>query len=169
MQSTKFILACLLICTPMLTLASGKVVETPYQPQKVVFDFYFDHPLKISSALYWLRTLVNTLSDDPYAIDAESNSIKVVIHGTEIITLVTKNYEKYRDAVDRMRYYASIGVEFKVCKLAAQDFGYQVEDFQDFVQLVPSAMNEVAHWQNHGYALIAPIVTEKRYTIEEIR
>ena len=169
MKIAKLICTLALIVSPVLALAGGKIVETPYQPQKVVFDFYFDHPVKISSALYWLRTLINTLSDDPYNISAEANNIKVVIHGTEIATVVTKNYEKYQDAVDRMRYYASIGVEFKVCNLAARDFGYQTEDFQDFIQIVPSAMNEIAHWQNNGYALITPVVTEKRYTTEEIR
>lgn len=169
MKVAKFVVTILLIFSPVLALAEGKFVETPYQPQKVVFDFYYDHPIKISSALFWLRTLINTLSDDPYSIAAEANSIKVVIHGTEIATVVTKNYEKYQEAVDRMRYYASIGVEFKVCSLAAKDFGYQIEDFQDFIQVIPSAMNEIAHWQNHGYALITPVVTEKRYTIEEIR
>lgn len=169
MKVAKFVFTFLLIFSPVLALAEGKLVGTPYQPQKVVFDFYFDHPLKINSALFWLRTLINTLSDDPYAIAAEENRIKVVIHGTEIATVATKNYEKYHEAVDRMRYYASIGVEFKVCSLAAKDFGYQIEDFQDFIQVVPSAMNEIAHWQNHGYALIAPVVTEKRLSTEEIR
>jgi len=169
MKVAKFVCTLILILSPVLASAEGKLVETPYKPQKVVFDFYFDHPAKISSALFWLRTLINTLSDDPYSIAAEENSIKVMIHGTEIATVVTKNYEKYQDAVDRMRYYASIGVEFKVCSLAAKDFGYQIEDFQDFIQVVPSAMNEIAHWQNHGYALIATVVTEKRYSIEELR
>lgn len=169
MKVAKFVCTLILILSPVLASAEGKLVETPYKPQKVVFDFYFDHPAKISSALFWLRTLVNTLSDDPYSIAAEENSIKVMIHGTEIAAVVTKNYEKYQDAVDRMRYYASIGVEFKVCSLAAKDFGYQIEDFQDFIQVIPSAMNEIAHWQNNGYALITPVVTEKRYSIEELR
>ena len=31
--------------------AAGKSVATPYQPARVVFDFYFDNPQKIGSAL----------------------------------------------------------------------------------------------------------------------
>ena len=159
----------LLIVIPGLACGEGKVVDTPYQPQKVVYDFYFDHPQKINSALYWLRSLINTLGEDPYSFSPEALKIKVVIHGTEIVTVTKKNYPKYRDAVDRMRYYAGMGVEFKVCGLAARDYGYQARDFQDFIQIVPSAMTELVHWQNQGYALIAPVVTEKRFSIEEIR
>ncbi|HKJ76047.1 MAG TPA: DsrE family protein, partial [Gammaproteobacteria bacterium] len=68
-----------------------------------------------------------------------------------------------------MRYYASLGVEFKVCGLAADDYGYAAEDLQDFVDLVPSAFNELVYWQNQGYALIVPRVQERTFSIEEIR
>lgn len=169
MTIAKLFYTILLIVIPGVASGEGKVIDTPYQPQKVIYDFYFDHPQKINSALYWLRSLINTLGEDPYSFSPEALNIKVVIHGTEIVTVVKKNYPKYQDAVDRMRYYASLGVEFKVCGLATQDYGYQAKDFQDFIQIVPSAMTELAHWQNQGYALITPVVTEKRFSIEEIR
>ena len=99
-------------------------VQTPYSEQKVVFDFFLDDPNKINTALFWVRSLVNPLMDDPYGMAPEFLDIKVVIHGTEIVTVARKNYAKYRDAVERMRYYASLGVEFKVCGLAAADYDY---------------------------------------------
>jgi intracellular sulfur oxidation DsrE/DsrF family protein len=160
----------LLICT-----AAGagervsRAVQTPYGEQKVVFDFYFDDPEKINSALYWIRSLINPLMDEPYGMAPEFLDIKVVIHGTEIVTVARKNYERYQDAVERMRYYASLGVEFKVCGLAAHDYDYATDDFHDFVDVVPSAITELAHWQLQGYALLTPYVMEKRYSIEEIR
>lgn len=144
-------------------------VQTPYSEQKVVFDFYLDNPQKIDSALYWIRSLMNPLTDSPYDMAPEFMSIKVIIHGTEIVTVARKNEARYRDAVARMRYYAQLGVEFKVCALAAEDFSYRVEDFQDFVQVVPSAITELAHWQLQGYALITPQVLLKSQAIEEIR
>ena len=70
-------------------------VETPYEEPKVVYDFYFDEPAKINSALYWIRSLMNPLMDDPYGFDPEFMDIVVVIHGTEIVTVASKNYEKY--------------------------------------------------------------------------
>ena len=147
----------------------SKVVETPYSEQQVVYYFYFDNPDKMASALYWIRSLMNPLMDDPYSMAPEFLNIVVVIHGTEIVTVARKNYEKYKDVVERMRYYASIGVTFKVCGIAAHDFGYAPTDFYEFIDVVPSAITELAHWQLQGYALITPVVMEKKLSIEEIR
>ena len=147
----------------------SRVVQTPYSEQQVVYDFYFDNPDKIGNALYWIRSLMNPLMDDPYNLAPEFLDIVVVIHGTEIVTVARKNYERYKDSVERMRYYASLGVEFKVCGLAAHDFGYKTDDFHEFIEVVPSAITELAHWQLEGYALITPTVMEKQFSIEEIR
>jgi len=135
----------------------------------VVFDFYFDNPDKINSALYWLRSLMNPLLEDPYGLAPEFLDIKVVIHGTEIVTVARSNYARYKDAVERMRYYASLGVKFKVCGLAAEDYDYSSDAFYEFIEVVPSAITELAHWQLQGFALITPTVMEKRFSIEEIR
>lgn len=92
-----------------------------------------------------------------------------MIHGNEIVTVAKKNEAAYQDAVDRMRYYASLGVKFKVCGQAAADFGYRVEDFQDFIEVVPNGITELVHWQQQGYALIVPKVLEKTSDIESLR
>jgi intracellular sulfur oxidation DsrE/DsrF family protein len=149
--------------------AAGKRVDTPYVPAKVVFDFYLDDPQEIGSALYWVRSLMNPLLDAPYSYSPEDLKIVVVIHGTEIVTVAKKNEAKYRDAVDRMRYYADLGVSFKVCGQAAADYGYGVRDFQDFIEVVPNGITELAYWQQQGYALIIPRILEKKFSIESIR
>ena len=154
---------------PVWAEDTAKLVQTPYTAQKVVFDFYFNDPADINSALYWIRSLMNPLYEEPYSIAPDFLDIKVVIHGTEIVTVAKKNYQKYRDAVERMRYYAALGVEFKVCGLAADDYDYDVADFHEFVDVVPSAITELAHWQLQGYALISPTILSKKYAIEEIR
>lgn len=163
------IVYCLLASPAFAEEAGAQYVETPYTAQNVVFDFYFDEPAKINSALYWLRALINPLSESPYNQAPEFMNIIVVIHGTEIVTVAKKNYAKYKEAVERMRYYHAIGVKFKVCSLAAEDFGYRRQDFYDFVEMVPSAITELAHWQLQGYALIKPEVFSKKYSTEEIR
>lgn len=160
----------LLVCSSLLAKEPvSREVQTPYSEQKVVFDFYLDNPEKINSALYWIRSLMNPLMDSPYDMAPEFMDIKVVIHGTEIVTVARKNYEKYKDAVERMRYYASLGVEFKVCGLAAQDYDYDTDAFYEFIDVVPSAITELAHWQLQGYALITPTVMEKTLSVDEIR
>lgn len=159
-----------LACLPIKNLyAEAKFVQTPYQEQKVVFDFYLDDPAKMSTALYWLRSLVNPLTAEPYNLAPDFHQIKVIIHGTELVTTVKHHYAKYKDVVERMRYYTEFGVEFKVCALAAKDYEYENSDFHDFIEIVPSAITELAHWQQQGFALITPNVPEKRFSIDEIR
>lgn len=158
----------LILITPQ-AFAEAKIVNTPYEDPKALFDFYLDDPRKMGSALYWVRSYMNPLMDEPYSIDPEFMQIVVVIHGSEIVTVAQKNYEKYRDVVERMRYYAEFGVKFKVCGLAAHDYGYLPKDFYDFIELVPSAITELAHWQQQGFGLITPTVVERTYSIESIR
>ena len=157
------------LCAIERAFADGTWVQTPYQEQKVLFDFYFDEPAKINSALYWIRSQMNPLMDEPYGQAPEFMQTVVVIHGTEIVSVAKKNYQRYQEAVERMRYYAAIGVKFKVCGLAAQDYGYTIADFYDFIEVVPSAITELAHWQQQGFALITPTVVEKKHAIEDIR
>ncbi|ARU30692.1 hypothetical protein CAP31_02710 [Sulfuriferula sp. AH1] len=161
------ILIGLLACNT--AIAAGKLEYTPYTAPKTLYDFYFDDPEYINSALYWLRSQINPLMEEPYNIQPEDMKIVVVIHGTEIATIATKNYSKYQTAVDRMRYYASLGVDFRVCALAAEEYGYSVNDFQDFIKVVPSAMAELSYWQQQGYALITPRILIRQHSIESIR
>jgi intracellular sulfur oxidation DsrE/DsrF family protein len=67
-----------------------------------------------------------------------------------------------------MRHYANLGVKFKVCGLATEDYHYALTDFYELFEVVPSAIIELAHWQEQGYSLITPTVLEKKFTIEEI-
>jgi intracellular sulfur oxidation DsrE/DsrF family protein len=168
----KFIHSTLLFCGFMLAGGfgvAGKVVNTPYQDPRVVFDFYFDDPRHIGSALFWLRSYMNPLMEAPYNLAPEFMDIVVVIHGTEIVTVAKANQKKYSQAVGRMQYYASLGVKFRVCGLAAADYGYRAKDFHDFVDIVPSAITELAHWQQQGYGLITPRILDKKFSIKEIR
>ncbi len=48
--------------------------------------------------------------------------------------------ERYLEVVQRMRYYASQGVKFKVYGLALQDFGYRLPDMQNFVEVATEAI-----------------------------
>ncbi len=165
MQRWLILLAAALL--PLTARAEATVVNTPYAAPRVVVDIFLDDPAKLGPALYWLRALILPLSVPPYEYDPET--IKVVLHGTELVTVAKKNAAKYREVVERMRYYAELGIEFKVCALAMEDYGYTAKDLQDFVQIVPSAMVELVHWQNQGYALLTPQVLEKRFDIERIR
>jgi len=167
----KSIVASLLLtiaCTLAAPVQAGATrVNTPYDPPKAVFDVYLDDPAKLNNALGWLTSMSSALSKPPYQFDP--TTIKVVIHGAEIVTLAKKNEDKYPVAVEKMQRLADQGVEFKVCAYTADIYGYRDEDFHDFVEIVPSAMAEVAYWQSKGYALLMPHVAESRKSIDEIR
>ncbi len=163
------ILSLFLLSTSFPAYSEPRFVQTPYEEPRVMFEFYFDEPGKIHAALHWLRSYINPLMASPYNMAPEFMDIKVIIHGTEIVTLAKKNYAKYKNAVERMKYYHQLGVEFRVCGLAANDFDYKLSDFQDFVILVPSAITEIGHWQQKGYALIQPDIMDKKFSVEEIR
>lgn len=164
-----FIVTLLFIFNSISQAEQASIIQTPYKEPKVVFEFYFDSPAKINSALYWLRSYINPLTEEPYNYAPEFMDIKIIIHGTEIVTLAKKNYEKYKTAVERMKYYQQLGVEFRVCGLAAKDFDYTANDFHSFVKIVPSAIIELGHWQQEGYAIIKPEIMEKKFSIEELR
>jgi intracellular sulfur oxidation DsrE/DsrF family protein len=149
--------------------AQAKVVQTPYQSPKVLFDFYLDHPAKVGSALYWLRSFMNALTAAPYNMFTEDIKVVVLMHGTELVTVAKKNEEKYSEQVQRMRYYAQQGVKFRICGQAMKDYGYTPADLQDFVEVAPSAIPELVYWQNQGYALVRPLIQEKLFSIEDIR
>lgn len=165
----KFSLYLLILFSSIIHADEAKYVETPYEEPKVVFDFFLDDPQMINSALFWVRSLMNPLVEEPYGMAPEFMDISVIIHGTEIVTVAKKNYQQYKQAVDRMRYYAQLGVKFKVCGLAAEDYDYSVKDFHGFIEVVPSAITELAHWQQKGYAVITPKILSKKYSVDEIR
>jgi hypothetical protein len=169
MLKISFMLVLLGTLTPAWCVEKARLVTPDYEPPKVVYEFYLDDPAKMGSALYWVRSLINPLLASPYDMAPEFMDIKLVIHGTELATLAKKNYAKYRDEVERMRYYAALGVEIKACRLAIQDFGYDLDDLHEFVEVVPSAFTELVHWQQQGYALIVPRVSVRSRSLEEIR
>ena len=148
------------------------IVQTDYRaPFRAVVEFYFNEPEKIRPALEWVSNIIYVLSREPYNfVPGEDIDIVVVIHGTEITTLVKKNREKYRDIWDRVEGMTMYGVKFKVCSMAAEQiYGYKPEDFPEFIEFVPSAITELLHWQQKGYALLIPRILERTKAVEEIR
>jgi len=150
-------------------LAQAKVVQTPYTHPKALIDVYLDDPAKLASALNWVRGVMNPLTEAPYNMTPEDIPVIVLMHGAEIVTLARKNEERYHDVVQRMRYYAEMGVKFRVCGLSMKDYGYTPADLYDFVEVAPSALTELMYWQNQGYALIPATVMDKKYSIDQIR
>lgn len=152
-----------------LVWAEARLVAPPYQNPKAVFEFYLDDPAKLGSALFWVRSYMNPLMAEPYNHAPEFMDTVIVIHGTEIVALAKRNEERFQEEVARLRYYAQLGVRIRACALAAADYGYTAADFQDFVELAPSAMADIVYWQQQGYGLLIPQVLERHLSTDEIR
>lgn len=163
------LLLSLALTLPLLCQAQARVVQTPYKNPKALIDIYLDDPAKLGSALNWIRGVMNPLMDAPYSMVPEDIPIVVLLHGTEVVALARKNEARYRDVVQRMRYYADLGVKFRVCGLSMRDYGYTPADMHDFVEITPSALTELMYWQNQGYALIPATVMDKKLSIDDIR
>lgn len=169
-QPVSLILFIGLLLHAIVAGAEATLENTPYRDeQKVAFDFFLDDPGKTSAALFWVRSYINPLLNAPYDKAPAFMDIKVIMHGTELVTIAKKNYEKYREVVERMKYYHALGVEFRVCALAMEDYDYTTKDLQDFIVVTPSAIVELAHWQQEGYALIRPAVYTRSKSVQEIR
>jgi len=169
-SSARFMLFISLLLFALTASGEATFEQTPYQEdQKVVFEFFLDDPAKTATALFWVRSYMNTMLDTPYDMAPEFMDVKIILHGTELVTIAKKNYKKYRDVVERMKYNHALGFEFRVCAMAMADYGYSAKDLQDFIVIAPSAMAEIAHWQQQGYALIRPLVYTRTHSVEDIR
>ena len=134
----KTILGLLLIFSVVLAQPHGKVVQTPYsKPFKVVYELFLDHPEKIRPALGWISNVIFVLTNPPYNFSPEDIHIVVVSHGRELPVFAMKNKEQYADVVERLESLSMYGVEFKVCKMAAEQiYGLSEKDFYPFVELL---------------------------------
>jgi intracellular sulfur oxidation DsrE/DsrF family protein len=121
---------------------------------KVVWDFNFIDPRAVGTVFNYVNALLTATSEfGPHEIDP----IKVVIisHGPELVVFARKNYEKYKDIVDRAAGLAKQGVKFEICRNAATFLGFNAEAFHGFVTLAPPAPYALAYWQAKGYTLNA--------------
>ena len=128
----------------------GKLTDTEYKPQKVVYDVTtgkldtMDHVLDRAS---YLSTITGA---DPF-----DQSIVLVIHGSAIKFFAIENTGKFRQLLERAESLVSGEVlKLKMCKLAAEAQGFEPEDIHGFVELVPMGDAEIIRLQyeeDHAY------------------
>ncbi|MBI3436979.1 MAG: DsrE family protein [Proteobacteria bacterium] len=121
---------------------------------KVVWDFNFTDPKAVGGVFNNLNALLKATAEfGPHDIDP----IKVVIvsHGPEIVVFAKKNYEKYKEIVDRAASFAKQGIRIEICRNAATAQGFKAEDLHGFTTVVPAGPYALAYWQAKGYSLNA--------------
>ena len=127
----------------------ASVENIDYAPQKVLYDVAapdmatFEHVLDRVS---YLNTVYNA---NPFEA-----SIVMVLHGDEIPFFAIANADKYHDLMQRAKSLTQSGpIEFRMCRIAAQGHGFEPEQINGFVRVVPMADAEIIRLQQEeGYA-----------------
>jgi len=129
---------------------SSKVIDTQYKPQKVVYDVAVNSVEKVTSVLDRASYLSKITGADPF-----DSSIILVLHGSEIDYFAIKNYQKYKDLMQRAQSLVESEVlKIRMCRIAAQGHGYEPEDIHGFIEMVPMGDAEIIRLQNeenHAY------------------
>ena len=121
---------------------------------KTVWDFNFIDPKAVGVVFNNINALLRATNEfGPHEIDPLK--VVVVSHGPELVVFARKNYEKYKDIVDRAASLAQQGVKFEICRNAAGAAGFSAEDLYGFVTVVPAGPYALAYWQAKGYTMNA--------------
>lgn len=127
-------------------------------PDKIsaVFDWTFENPKDSAMATNFLSNFIKAYDEfNPMG----EYKLAVVSHGAEVLIFAKKNYEKYKDVVDRLKSMTqSYGLKVYVCRNTMRFFGLKEEDLQPFVVVVPAGVVELAKLQQEGYRLIPTVV-----------
>jgi intracellular sulfur oxidation DsrE/DsrF family protein len=126
------------------------VIETQYKPQKVVYDVAVNSVGKVTGVLDRASYLSKITGADPF-----DSSIVLVLHGSEIEFFAIKNYQKYKELMQRAQSLVESEVlKIRMCRIAAEGHGYAPKDIHGFVKMVPMGDAEIIRLQNeenHAY------------------
>jgi uncharacterized protein len=172
-----FAMAAIALCWP----AAAQTADTPYGTAKfapysdidsvkqirVVWDFNFSDPKAVNGVFNNLNALLRATSEfGPKEIDPIH--VVIVSHGPEVVVFAKKNFEKYKEIVDRAASFAKQGVKFEICRNAAAAQGFAPADFHGFVTVVPAGPYALAYWQSKGYTLNAVGATVPTPPVNEL-
>jgi intracellular sulfur oxidation DsrE/DsrF family protein len=134
---------------------------------KIVWDFNFIDPKAVGIVFNFINSFMRSVSEHgPHEI--EPFKVVIVSHGPELVVFARKNYEKYKEIVDRAASLAKQGIRFEICGLAARFQGFAPEDLHGFVTVVPAAPYALAYWQSKGYTLNAVGATMPTLPISDL-
>jgi intracellular sulfur oxidation DsrE/DsrF family protein len=149
----RFLFAAILIAlapTPALADPAGaapwgraSVDPIEYAPQKVVYDVAEGDPARFERILDRVSFLNNVYAADPFEA-----SIVLVLHGDEIRFFGIDNHGEYGELMRRVQSLTLAGpIEFRMCRVAAHERGFDPEDIHGFVRMVPMADAEIIRLQ----------------------
>lgn len=134
--------------TPNAPWGTAKVVQTQYAKQKVVYDTAVKSVEALTSVMDRASYLSVLNGADPF-----DNKIVIVLHGDEIPFFAVRNYGKYKALMTRAQSLTVGGIiEFRMCRIAAENHGFKPEAIHGFVTMVPMGDAEIVRLQHEGFA-----------------
>jgi len=127
------------------------LLSTLAASQKAVFDCAAGNTKYVQSRMYLIEETAKELemNETPY-------EFVITIH-SKCTPIVDKNdKDKHVQAIHkRLKTLTSdYNVKVKVCKIAADRFGYERSDIPSYIDIVQNSITEVIKLQNDGYAFI---------------
>ncbi|TVP86151.1 MAG: hypothetical protein EA347_09330 [Thioalkalivibrio sp.] len=114
-----------------------------YAPQKVVYDVAEGDPERFERILDRVSFLNNLYEADPFEA-----SIVLVLHGDEIRFFGIENHDEFGELMRRAQSLTVAGpIEFRMCRAAAQERGFEADEIHGFVRMVPMADAEIIRLQ----------------------
>jgi intracellular sulfur oxidation DsrE/DsrF family protein len=123
---------------------------------KAVFDWTLEDPKDSEMAVNFISNFIKAFDEfNPMG----EYSLAIVSHGPKALIFSKKNYEKYKNVVDRLNSMTkSYNLKIYVCRNIIKALGLKEEDLQPFITIVPAGVVELAKLQEEGYKLIPTVV-----------
>ncbi len=131
----------LCLAAPLVSLAADDM--EPYGTAKVnmhkypainrVYDVNYSDPKQLNALVPFIKN-VNAVVP---------GKVVVVLHGAEIRAFAKENYEKYQAVIDQLADLSKSGVEFRMCNNAMHAAGFEANDIDGFITVIPAGFVEI--------------------------
>jgi hypothetical protein len=126
--------------------ADGKTIDPANLPERAVLDITV-HTVEELQVLF---ERAETLAQTPRKED--NASVVLVLHGPEVEFFSTRNYDRYREIVDRAAHLDALDiVDVRICQTMMAARGIARDDIPPFIEQVPLGTVEVERLLGDGY------------------
>ncbi|HSG10609.1 MAG TPA: DsrE family protein [Gammaproteobacteria bacterium] len=130
-----------------VTAADGKTPDAINLPERAVLDITV-HTVEELQVLF---ERAETLAQTP-RVKEDNARVVLVLHGPEVEFFSTRNYDRYREIVDRAAHLDALDiVDVVICQTMMAARGIARDDIPPFIEQVPVGTVEVERLLGEGY------------------
>lgn len=125
----------------------GGMTDAIGLPERAVLDITV-HTIEELQVLF---ERAETLARTP-RVTEDNASVVLVLHGPEVEFFSTRNYDRYREIVDRAAHLDALDiVDVRICQTMMAKHGIARDDIPPFIEQVPLGTLEVERLLDDGY------------------